>query len=127
LNIHKNDIGEPIIPGSEEKLKSWRDPRIVNHNGRHRSQALAENGEQSSLVRISPTSSMALYFKSKTQPEYLDALHKEMAKTDHMVRPESYALGDGRDHHRPAILLPEMFSEGGVASKRNVNELHPLY
>ena len=112
LNIHKNDIGEPIIPGHEEILKSRRTPRIDYHNGRHRSRAMTANGEKSSLVRISPTSSMALYLKSKTHPEYLDELHKEMAKTDHMVRPETYEI-DGADQHRPAIALPKMFATGG--------------
>jgi hypothetical protein len=113
LDIHKNGIGEPIIPGSEEKLKSWRDPRIVHHNGRHRSQALTANGEKSSLVRVSPVWDLKKHLKGKTHEEYLDALHKEMAKTDHMVRPETYTLEDGRDQHRPAIALPKMFAKGG--------------
>jgi hypothetical protein len=55
---------------------------------------------------------MALHLKSKTHPEYLDELHKEMAKTDHMVRPETYEI-DGADQHRPAIALPKMFATGG--------------
>ena len=113
LDIHKNGIGEPIIPGSEEQLKSWRDPRIVHHNGRHRSQALTANGEKSSLVRVSPVWDLKKHLKGKTHEEYLDALHKEMAKTDHMVRPETYTLEDGRDQHRPAIALPKMFAKGG--------------
>jgi hypothetical protein len=126
LNLHKPDIGEPIIPGYEEITKSRRTPKIVGHQGRHRSRAFTDNGEKSSLVRVSPMWDLKKHLKSKTHEEYLDELYKEMARTDNMVRPETYEI-DGADQHRPAIALPEMFSEGGVASKRNVNELHPLY
>ena len=112
LNFHKHDLDEPIIPGYEEIIKRRRTPRIVGHNGRHRSQALTSNGEQSSLVTTSPAWDLHKHLKSKTHPEYLDALHKEMAKTDHMVRPETYEI-DGADQHRPAIALPKMFATGG--------------
>jgi hypothetical protein len=126
LQLYKRDVGEPIIPGHEAILKSRRTPHITGHEGRHRSRALAENGEQSSLVRMIPRADLREMFPRSSQPEYLDALQKEMAKTDNMVRPETYEI-DGTNQSRPAIRLPEMFSEGGVASKRNVNELHPLY
>jgi hypothetical protein len=124
LQLDKGEQGLPIVP------------HISGHEGRHRSRALANRGEQSSLVRMVPRAELRVGFPMSSQEEYLDALQKEMEMTDNMVRPQTYTIPRDNDKSifeqerriiRPNIRLPEMFSEGGVASKRNVNELHPLY
>ena len=124
LQLDKGEQGLPIVP------------HIAGHEGRHRSRALANSGVQSSLVRMTPRAELREGFPRSSQEEYLDALQKEMEMTDNMVRPETYTIPRDIDKSifeqdrriiRPNIRLPEMFSEGGVASKRNVNELHPLY
>jgi hypothetical protein len=128
LEFDKSEAGLPIIPS------------IRGHEGRHRSRALANRGEQSALVVMAPNTELRSALPNKefadTHEQFLKALNKEMEMTDNMVTPQIYTIPRDNDKSifeqerrivRPNIRLPEMFSEGGVASKRNVNELHPLY
>lgn len=116
LQLDKGEQGLPIVP------------HIAGHEGRHRSRALANRGEQSSLVRMVPRAELRDGFPMSSQEEYLDALQKEMEMTDNMVTPQTYTIPRDNDKSifeqerriiRPNIRLPEMFAKGGAVHMKD--------
>ena len=114
LQFDKSEVGLPIMPS------------IKGHEGRHRNRALANRGEQSSLVVMAPHTNLRSKLPNKgfadTHEQFLKSLHKEMAKTDNMVTPQTYTIPKDNDKSifeqerriiRPNIRLPEMFASGG--------------
>jgi len=98
LNISKEEQGLPLMPF------------ISGHEGRHRSRAMAESGEPSSLVQLSPNSELR-DFPRRSQEEYIEALRKELEMTDNMVLPEGF--------ERPPIKLPDVYAMGGAVEGEN--------
>lgn len=96
LLINKEEQGLPLMPF------------ISGHEGRHRSRAMAESGEPSSLVQLSPRSELREPFPRRSQEEYLEALRKELEMTDNMVLPEGF--------ERPPIKLPDVYAKGGAVN-----------
>lgn len=102
LLINKEEQGLPLMPF------------ISGHEGRHRSRAMTEAGEPSSLVRLEPRSELREPFPRRSQEEYLEALRKELEMTDDMVLPEKFEDVSGRLMGRPAIKLPDVYAKGGA-------------
>lgn len=92
LGIDKEEFGLPLKPF------------ISGHEGRHRSRALAESGQPTSLVRLIPRAELREPFPRRSQEEYLDALRQELDLTGNLVLPE----GGGSP-----IVLPDIYAEGG--------------
>jgi hypothetical protein len=99
LLINKEEQGLPLMPF------------ISGHEGRHRSRAMAESGEPSSLVQLSPRSELREPFPRRSQEEYIEALRKELEMTDNMVLPEGF--------ERPPIKLPDVYAMGGAVEGEN--------
>jgi hypothetical protein len=93
LGINKEEYGLPLKPF------------ISGHEGRHRSRALAESGQPTSLVRLVPRAELREPFPRRSQEEYLQALREELDLTGNLVLPE------GRTGS--AIVLPDIYAEGG--------------
>ena len=104
-------------------------PTIYGHEGRHRSRALARNGEETSLVRMTPRAALGELPRS-WQEEYVGALNKEMQRADNKVVPQVYnvpannsgsieSFEQGKLITRPAIQLPEMFAKGGAVHMKD--------
>jgi hypothetical protein len=96
LQIDKQEYGLPLVPS------------ISGHEGRHRSRALAESGENKSLVRLFPDPELREPLPRRSQEEYIEALKKELEMTGKIVTPEDY----GSDK-RPPIILPDIYAKGG--------------
>lgn len=92
LGIDKEEFGLPLKPF------------ISGHEGRHRSRALAESGQPTSLVRLIPRAELREPFPRRSQEEYLDALRQELDLTGNLVLPE----GGGSP-----LILPDIYAEGG--------------
>jgi hypothetical protein len=97
LQIDKQEYGLPLVPS------------ISGHEGRHRSRALAESGENKSLVRLFPNPELREPLPRRSQEEYIEALKKELEMTGKIVTPEDY----GSDK-RPPIILPDIYAKGGA-------------
>lgn len=105
LIINKEEQGLPLTPF------------ISGHEGRHRSRALAKQGEEAGLVQLLPRSELREPFPRLNQEEYIEALRKELGMTDNLVLPQKYnepseSLFD-KQIQRPAIKLPEIYADGG--------------
>jgi hypothetical protein len=92
LNIFKDEVGLPMAP------------KVTGHEGRHRSRALAERGEPSSLVQINPRGDLREGLPRRSQEEYIDALRQELELKNRLVLPE-----DGTD----LVRLPDVYAKGG--------------
>jgi hypothetical protein len=101
LEINKEEYGLPLMPF------------ISGHEGRHRSRAMSELGENASLVQLLPRAELREPFPRRSQEEYVNALKEELALMDNMVLPEREALLP----QRPAIKLPDIYAKGGSATK----------
>ena len=104
LQLNKQEAGLPITP------------HISGHEGRHRSRALSAKGVDKSLVQILPRAELREPFPRRSHEEYIDALRKEMAMTNNMVRPEDedkYGNGQITTVKRPPIQLPDFYAQGG--------------
>lgn len=96
LSLSKDEVGLPTMP------------RVIGHEGRHRSRALAEQGAPTSLVQINPRGDLREGMPRRTQEEFIEALKEELERSNRLVLPEK----DG-EYRRPAIELPEPYAEGG--------------
>jgi hypothetical protein len=96
LNLTKDEVGIPSMP------------KVIGHEGRHRSRALADKGEQSSLVKINPRGDLREGLPRRTQEDYIEALREELERSGRLVLPEV----DG-SYRRPAVDLPDVYAEGG--------------
>jgi len=105
FSLNKDEVGLPLVPF------------ISGHEGRHRSRALAEMGQPTSLVQMIPYSELREPFPRRTHEAYLDALKKEMEMTNNMVVPQQQ-----RGKNREAIELPDMYAEGGSTDKPKKKE-----
>jgi hypothetical protein len=101
LQIDKQEYGLPLVPS------------ISGHEGRHRSRALADSGEQKSLVRLFPNPELREPLPRRSQEEYIEALKKELEMTGKIVTPEDY----GSDK-RPPIILPDIYAKGGAVKPK---------
>jgi hypothetical protein len=101
LQIDKQEYGLPLVPS------------ISGHEGRHRSRALAESGENKSLVRLFPKAELREPLPRRSQEEYIEALKKELEMTGNIVTPEDY----GTDK-RPPIILPDIYAKGGAVKPK---------
>jgi hypothetical protein len=107
LLINKQEQGLPLTPF------------ITGHEGRHRSRALANRGEEGSLVQLLPRSELREPLPRRTQEEYIEALKKELEMTKNKVKPQVYFDNlKQEDIKRPAIDLPDIYAEGGPAFKK---------
>jgi hypothetical protein len=93
LSIDKEEFGLPLKPF------------ISGHEGRHRSRALAESGQPTSLVRLFPSAELREPLPRRSQEEYIQALRDELELTGNLVLPE------GRTG--PAVVLPDIYAKGG--------------
>ena len=103
LQLHKEESGLPLMP------------EITGHEGRHRNRALASQGKDKSLISIFPAGDLREPLPRGSQEEYINALKKEMAMTDNMVRPEYRPQVKDEGERRSPILLPDLYAEGGEA------------
>tara|TARA_R110002126_G_scaffold62478_3_gene160856 strand:+ start:368 stop:3025 length:2658 start_codon:yes stop_codon:yes gene_type:complete len=101
LQIDKQEYGLPLVPS------------ISGHEGRHRSRALAESGQNKSLVRLFPDPELREPLPRRSQEEYIEALKKELEMTGKIVIPEDY----GSDK-RPPIILPDIYAKGGAVKPK---------
>jgi hypothetical protein len=102
LLINKQEQGLPLIPF------------ITGHEGRHRSRALANRGEEGSLVQLLPRSELREPLPRRTQEEYIEALKEELEMTKSKVKPQVYFDNlKQEDIKRPAIDLPDIYAKGG--------------
>ena len=95
LNLYKDEVGLPSYP------------EIKGHEGRHRNRALAAQGEESSLVQISPRGDLREGLPRRSQEEFIEALKEELGRSNQLVYPEA-------DPYRPPIRLPEPYAAGGA-------------
>ena len=95
LNLYKDEVGLPSYP------------EIKGHEGRHRNRALAAQGEESSLVQISPRGDLREGLPRRSQEEFIEALKEELGRSDQLVYPEA-------DPYRPPIRLPDPYAAGGA-------------
>jgi hypothetical protein len=93
LDIFKDEVGLPMAP------------KVTGHEGRHRSRALAERGEPSSLVKINPRGDLREGLPRRSQEEYIDALRQELELKNRMIRPE-----DDTDF----VQFPDVYAAGGA-------------
>jgi len=96
LSLFKDEVGVPVKP------------QVRGHEGRHRSRALAQRGEPSSLVTVFPRGDLREALPRRSQEEYIEALKEEMERSGRLVMPE--VEGSLR---RPAIEFPDVYAEGG--------------
>ena len=96
LNLFKDEVGLPTKAS------------IVGHEGRHRSRALADQGEKASLVQLSPRGDLREGMPRRTQEEFIEALKQELDSANRLVLPEV----DGT-YRRPPVELPDIYAEGG--------------
>jgi hypothetical protein len=107
LIMDKQEQGLPLIPF------------ITGHEGRHRSRALANMGEEGSLVQLLPRSELRETLPRRTQEEYIEALKEELEMTKNKVKPQVYFDNlRQEDVKRPAVDLPDIYAEGGGAFKK---------
>ena len=114
LNDGFSDV--PFLEINKKEQGSQLTPFISGHEGRHRSRALANSGEENSLVQLFPRAELREPFPRRSQEEYIDALKKELEMTGNMVRPESeeiYGNGQIQQIIRKPIQLPDIYANGG--------------
>lgn len=87
--------------------KGFSFPNIQGHEGRHRTDALARQGNQSTLIGIDPRPELRELPRS-SQEEYLNALASEVGGRNPFVTPQQSEVKRG------LIELPEMFKKGGL-------------
>jgi hypothetical protein len=87
--------------------KGFSFPNIQGHEGRHRTDALTRQGNQSTLVGIEPRPELR-DLPRNSQEEYLNALSKEVGGKSPFVMPQESEVKRG------LIELPEMFKKGGL-------------
>ena len=108
LGINKEEYGLPLKPF------------ISGHEGRHRSRALAQSGQPTSLVRLVPRAELREPFPRRTQEEYIQALRDELDLTGNLVMPEG---GAGS-----AVVLPDIYAKGGeVRMKKGGEPVDPRF
>jgi hypothetical protein len=108
LGINKEEYGLPLKPF------------ISGHEGRHRSRALAQSGQPTSLVRLVPRAELREPFPRRTQEEYIQALRDELDLTGNLVMPEG---GAGS-----AVVLPDIYAKGGeVHMKKGGKPVDPRF
>ena len=86
--------------------KGFSFPNIQGHEGRHRTDALARQGNQSTLSGIDPRPDLR-ELPRNSQEEYLNALASEVGGRSPFVMPQQSEVSRG------LIELPEMFAQGG--------------
>ena len=112
------------IPDLSEDLqlpRHMRELKITGHEGRHRTRALTDLGDERTLVRMIPRASMREHLPRYSQQEYIDALRQELG-TFPMVRPE--ADDEGVRAMRP---LPRIFAKGGRVQEESITQQIPRY
>lgn len=107
LNLFKDEVGLPV------------NPSVIGHEGRHRSRALADMGESSSLVKINPRGDLREGMPRRTQDDFIEALMEELESSGRLVLPEV----DG-SYRRPPIKLPEIYANGGLTHMASGNVVH---
>ena len=111
LLLHRDEIDS--IPKELQELM------IAGHEGRHRTRALKELGDEATLVRMIPRASMREHLPRRSQEEYIDALNKELGLYP-LVRPEAnFDMESELLINRPLVKLPKIFKDGG---KVDLNE-----
>ena len=102
LNLFKDEVGLPTTPS------------VKGHEGRHRSRALADMGEDSSLVQVIPSGDLREGMPRRSQEEYIQALIEELDRSNRLVLPEKYFDNISQKNiNRPRIELPEVYAHGG--------------
>lgn len=95
---------------SEYLPRELQELYIAGHEGRHRTRALDKLGDESTLIRMIPRSSMREHLPRRSQEEYIDALNKELGLYP-LVRPEQ-----DTEEIRSLVRLPKVFAKGGSAN-----------
>jgi hypothetical protein len=86
---------------------SYSFPNIQGHEGRHRTDALARQGNKSTLIGIEPRPELR-ELPRRSQEEYLNELAKKVGGKSPYVMPQQSEINRG------LIELPEMFKKGGL-------------
>lgn len=86
-------------------------PFISGHEGRHRSRALVESGQPTSIVQFLPRFELREGLPRRSREEYLKALNEELERTNRMVRPQRL---NPNERARPLMQLPEVYEDGGA-------------
>lgn len=110
-----SDVPYLMLNREESKYipKELQDLSIAGHEGRHRTRALSDLGDQSTLIQMIPRANLREHLPRYSQQEYLDALQKDLGSFP-MVRPEE-AFDPVTDTiiSRPRMDLPNIFKDGG--------------
>jgi hypothetical protein len=116
LEINKQEQGLPLIPF------------ISGHEGRHRSRALASQGEKTELVQLLPRAELREPFPRRSQQEYIDALKQELEMTNNMVDPQEYWASDvfakNPRIRLPTTKLPDIYAKGGSVKPQVKNAVN---
>ena len=117
LGVNKGTAGENQLP--------W----ISEHEGRHRSRALANRGHKTSLVEFIPRAELREPFPRRHRDEYIDAIRKEMAISGNRVKPEEmYDENTKENVRRKIIQLPDLYADGGLAKHTKDSKVkHTVY
>ena len=111
LGVNKGTAGENQLP--------W----ISEHEGRHRSRALANRGHKTSLVEFIPRAELREPFPRRHRDEYIDAIRKEMAISGNRVKPEEmYDENTKENVRRKIIQLPDLYADGGGVAYQMANQ-----
>ena len=111
-NLGFEDV--PFLQIDKKQQGSLNLPFIAGHEGRHRSRALNQAGEQASLVQLRPRAELREPFPRRESEEFIDAIRKEMALTDNKVKPEQYWDNFAQQEiKRKMVQLPDLYADGG--------------
>ena len=119
---HLNSVGSfddvPYLGlGSARDSSNWLATEnllgIKSHEGRHRSRALANRGEDSSLVQLMPNYDLASDLPRRTQEEFIESLKDELKRNPNVVPQQAYS--DRLENKiRTPLSLPDIYAEGGA-------------
>jgi hypothetical protein len=83
----------------------WESPEITGHEGRHRTRALTNMGDDSTLIRLYPQGDLREDFPRTNQEQYIESFRNFMSEHP-TVKPET--------ENRSRLALPEFYAKGGL-------------
>jgi len=99
---------------------------IKSHEGRHRSRALADRGEDTSLVQLMPNYDIASDLPRRTQEEFIGSLKDELKRNPNVVPQQAYSDRLENKIRKP-LSLPDIYAKGGAVKKATQGVLEKLF